>query len=54
MKDMPEIKFPPEAKERAIDLAAYDIMKQLCIEGKITDNELQYISKKYKISVEKL
>ncbi len=48
-----EIKFTPEAEQWAIKLAAYDILKQLCIEGKITDSELKYIAEKHKIFVEK-
>ncbi len=45
MKDMPEITFPLEVEEMAIKLAAFDIMKQLCDDGKITKNELEYIAK---------
>ena len=53
MSDMPEIIFPPEAEEMAIKLAAYDIMRQLCKDGKITKKELQYIAKKHNISIDK-
>ena len=53
MSDMPEIIFPPEAEEMAIKLAAYDIMRQLCDEGKITKKELQYIAKRHNISIDK-
>ena len=45
MKDMPEITFLPEVEEMAIKLAAFDIMKQLCDDGKITKSELDYIAK---------
>ena len=47
-----EITFPPEAEEMAIKYAAFDIMKQLNKEGKITDEELRYIAKKRNIPVE--
>jgi hypothetical protein len=46
MKELKEITFPPEAEEMVIKLAAFDIMKQLNKEGKITDEELRYIAKK--------
>lgn len=52
MNDMPKIKFPLEAKEQAITLAAFDIMKQLCDEGRITKEELKNIAEKHKICVE--
>ena len=52
MKDMPDITFPPEAEEMAIKLAAFDIMKQLNKEGKITDEELRYIAKKRDLPIE--
>jgi hypothetical protein len=52
MNDMPEIKFPPGTEEWAIKLAAFDIMKQLCKEGKITEEELHYIAKKHDIPIE--
>ena len=53
MVEMPEINFPPEAEEMAIKLAAFDIMKQLCDDGKITKNELEYIAKKHNVPVDK-
>lgn len=53
MKENPEIPFSPEAEEKAITLAAFNIMKQFCEEGKITKEELQYLAEKYGISVEK-
>ena len=46
MKELIELTFPPEAEEMAIKYAAFDIMKQLNKEGKITDEELRYIAKK--------
>lgn len=45
MKELKELTFPPEAEEMAIKYAAFDIMKQLNKEGKITDEELRYIAK---------
>lgn len=45
MKKLKELTFPPEAEEMAIKYAAFDIMKQLNKEGKITDEELRYIAK---------
>lgn len=53
MKDMPEITFPPEVEEMAIKIAAFDIMKQLCDDGKITKSELDYIAKKRNVPVDK-
>lgn len=53
MKDIPEITFPPEVEEMAIKLAAFDIMKQLCDDRKITKNELEYIAKKHNVPVDK-
>ena len=52
MNDMLEIKFPPGTEEWAIKLAAFDIMKQLYKEGKITEEELHYIAKKRDIPIE--
>jgi hypothetical protein len=46
MKELKELTFPPEAEKMAIKYAAFDIMKQLNKEGKITDEELRYIAKK--------
>ncbi|SFQ10014.1 hypothetical protein SAMN02910358_00754 [Lachnospiraceae bacterium XBB1006] len=46
MKELNELNFPPEAEEMAIKYAALDIMKQLNKDGKITDEELDYIAKK--------
>ncbi len=51
MAELKELTFPPEAEEMAIKLAAFDIIKQLNSEGKITDEELRYIAEKYNISV---
>ena len=53
MSNMPEISFPPESEEMAIKLAAFDIMRQLCQEGRITENELKYIAGKHQIDIEK-
>ena len=52
MVEMPEINFPPEAEEMAIKLAAFDIMKQLCKEGMITEAELMYLAEKYEIPID--
>lgn len=46
------IKFNKETEEQAIILAAYEIIKELNMEGKVTDYELEYIRDKYKIPVE--
>ena len=48
-----EISFPPEAEGLAIKYAAFDIMRQLRDEGRITDAELAYLADKYDITVEK-
>ena len=53
MKDMPEIVFPPEVEEIAIKLSAFDIMKRLYEDGRITKKELQFIAKKHNIPVDK-
>lgn len=45
MAELKDLTFPPEAEKMAIKLAAFDIMKQLNKEGKITDEELRYIAK---------
>lgn len=52
MNDIKEIRFPPEAEKEAIKLAAYDIMKQLSAEGKITAGEIKYLANKHRIPVE--
>ena len=52
MAELKDITFPPEAEEMAIKLAAYNIMKQLNKEGKITDEELRYIAKKRNLPIE--
>ena len=52
MNDIPEIEFSPEAEKYAIKLAAFDILKNLCKEGKITEEELRYIAKKRGIPME--
>lgn len=51
MSDEIKLNFPPKAEEMAIKLAAFDIMKQLCTEGMITEKELRYIAKKRNIPV---
>jgi hypothetical protein len=51
MEGMQEIQFPPEAEIIAIKLAAFAIMKQLCDDGKITEDELKYIAKKREIDI---
>ena len=53
MKELKEITFPPEAEEMAIKYAAFDIMKQLYEDGRITKKELQFIAKKHNIPVDK-
>ena len=50
--DIPEITFPPEIQEWAIKLAAFDLIKQLCKEQKITEEELRFIAKKNGIPIE--
>lgn len=52
MKELKDLTFPPEAEEMAIKLAAFDIMKQLNKEGKITDEELRYIAEKRNLPIE--
>lgn len=52
MNDMPEIKFPPGTEEWAIKLAAFDIVKKLFKEGKITEEEFHYIARKHNIPIE--
>ena len=47
MKEMHSIEFPSETEEMAITYAAYDIMRQLCEEGRITEAELKYLTEKY-------
>ncbi len=49
---LPEALFTPEAEKLAIKLAAYDIMRQLCEEGRITADELRYIAQKHEICVD--
>lgn len=53
MYNMRELTFPPHTEEMAIKLAAFDIMKQLRDEGRITDAELRYIAVKRDIPVER-
>lgn len=53
MNNIPEISFPPGSEEEAIKLAAFDIMRQLCREGKITEKELKFIAEKHEIDIEK-
>ena len=43
--DIPRIEFPPETEEWAITLAAFDVMKKLCEEGRISKEELEFIAK---------
>lgn len=45
------IEFPPETEEWAITLAAFDVMKMLCEEGKISKEELEFIAKKREYEV---
>lgn len=52
MKELKDLTFPPEAEEMAIKLAAFDIMKQLNKERKITDEELRYIAEKRNLPIE--
>ena len=54
MDEMQELIYPPGTEEMAIKYAAYDIMRQLRAEGKISDAELKYIAEKYQISLDKL
>lgn len=51
MEGMQEVQFPPETEKLAIKLAAFAIMKQLCDDGKITEDELKYIAKKREIDI---
>ena len=51
MEGMQEVQFPPEEEKLAIKLAAFAIMKQLCDDGKITEDELKYIAKKREIDI---
>ena len=51
LDNMPVVSFPPGTEEIAIKLAAYDIVRQLCDEGKITKEELKFIAEKYDIRV---
>ena len=53
MKEISDITFSPEVEELAIKLAAFDIMKQLFDDGKITKIELQYIAKKHNIPIDR-
>lgn len=46
------IEFPPETEEWAIALAAFDVMKMLCEEGKISKEELEFIAKKRGLEIE--
>lgn len=43
--DIPGIEFPPETEEWAITLAAFDVMKKLCEERRISKEELEFIAK---------
>lgn len=53
MSNVPDISFSPEIEEMAIKLAAFDIMRQLCREGRITENELKFLAGKHQIDIEK-
>ena len=53
MEELKNLTFSPEAEKMAVILAAFDIMKQLNKEGRITDEELQYIAKKRGLKIEK-
>ena len=50
--DIPEITFSPEIQEWAITLAAFDVMKMLCEEGRISKEELEFIAKKRGLEIE--
>lgn len=52
LETLSNVKFSKEAKDMAVKLAAYSIIKQLYKEGKITEEELIYIHDKYEIPVE--
>ena len=52
MSNVPEISFSPEIEEMAIKLTAFDIMRQLCREGRITENELKFLAGKHQIDIE--
>ncbi len=54
MNDIKEIRFPPEAEKEAIKCAAFEIMRQLCKDGKISRDELKYLAEKHNIPVDKL
>lgn len=49
--DIPGIEFPLETEEWAITLAAFDVMKKLCEEGRISKEELEFIAKKREYEV---
>ena len=51
-QEIPGDLFTPEAEKLAVKLAAFDIMKQLCEEGRITKDELYYIARKHDIYVD--
>ncbi len=51
MEGMQEVTFSPEAEKLAIKLAAFGLMIQLCDEGKITKDELNYIKKKRGVDI---
>ena len=48
----PEFEFTPEIQELSIKLAAFDVMKKLCEEGKISKEELEFIAKKRGLEIE--
>ena len=50
--DIQELEFPPETEEWATTLAAFDVMKMLCEEGKISKEELEFIAKKRGLEIE--
>ena len=49
--DIQGLEFPPETEEWAITLAAFDVMKKLCEEGRISKEELEFIAKKREYEV---
>jgi hypothetical protein len=49
--DIQGIEFPPETEEWAITLAAFDVMKKLYEEGRISKEELEFIAKKREYEV---
>lgn len=52
LEELSDIEYSEELQHEACLLAAYDIIKSLCEEGKITEEERKYIRMKYNIPVE--